>query len=310
MIAERKQALYRKLELGLIAVLLFLTAYFGSSYFIKNGGGLPAYTTTTISQNSSLVNYTRISSEVLPQQGFVINASWGDIGKELVGAGALNLSFVANSTLGAKEPLTSGQMEILSGNSTGRIMLNSSSEVFDLYLLWALGINNKNNVINNGPIMSNGNPDAYASTGGYGPLGRLSIGNLSLISLNATQEAIVENVSARAYRPCCDNPASFPDCNHGAAQLGLIELMASQGRNESQIFAALKNFTAFYFPMQALEAAAYANVTQHETWGQLPAEEAVGYNFSSATGAQKIHQYLLGRGLLPATQTGGSSCGT
>ena len=39
---------------------------------------------------------------------------------------------------------------------------------------------------------------------------------------------IVEEIAGNIYRPCCGNSTAFPDCNHGMAMLGLIELMVSQ----------------------------------------------------------------------------------
>ena len=49
------------------------------------------------------------------------------------------------------------------------------------------------------------------------------------IVLTPEQQALVEKVSKGIYRPCCGNSVYFPDCNHGMAMLGLLELMASQG---------------------------------------------------------------------------------
>jgi hypothetical protein len=40
------------------------------------------------------------------------------------------------------------------------------------------------------------------------------------------QQKRLEEVTIGVFRPCCDNPHAFPDCNHGMAMLGLLELMA------------------------------------------------------------------------------------
>jgi hypothetical protein len=62
-------------------------------------------------------------------------------------------------------------------------------------------------------------------------------------------------VASKVYRPCCGNPTSFPDCNHGMALLGLLELMASQGATVDQMFTAAKQVNAFWLPDQTRELA-------------------------------------------------------
>jgi hypothetical protein len=49
---------------------------------------------------------------------------------------------------------------------------------------------------------------------------------MDLIPLTAEQQALVEEVAAEIYRPCCNNSTLFPDCNHGMAMLGFLELLA------------------------------------------------------------------------------------
>ena len=52
-----------------------------------------------------------------------------------------------------------------------------------------------------------------------------------------------ERAAPFVYRPCCDNATHFPDCNHGMAMLGLLELMAAQGASEEEMFAAARDVT-------------------------------------------------------------------
>lgn len=78
---------------------------------------------------------------------------------------------------------------------------------------------------------SNRKIEDFASTGGWTvgtkPVTEL-YASLDLIQLTAEQQKMVEEVAAAVYRPCCNNSTLFPDCNHGMALLGLLELMASQ----------------------------------------------------------------------------------
>lgn len=301
--------------ISLIAAL-FLASYLATNYF-GNGGPNQLSATTQVAathadnQTSNGQNETRFSAiagEVLPENGFVLSVKWGNSVKELVSAGALNVSFLSNAMQQAGQPMTAGEESILNGTSNGNITINSNDTLFVLYTLWALGINNKNPIIADGPIMGyGGSPYNLASTGGYGPLGRLQLGNLSLIGLNSNEQQTADAVASNVYRPCCDNPAMFPDCNHGAAQLGLIELMASQGSNATQIYEALKNADSFYYPQEYFDLAVYFSYTKHEPWGEVSAKEVLGYNYSSASGFNKIHQELLQYNILP--QTGGSPPG-
>ncbi len=264
---------------------------------------------------TNTINFSSIAEQVYPAQGFTLPVKWGSIPNQLVDSGALNLSFVEGSLISANQSLTGGELGLLNGTSNGNITFSHYSALFTLYVLWAVGINNKNPIINNGPVMNyGGSPYDLASTGGYGPLGKLSLGNLSLIDLNASQQDLVDTIASNVYRPCCDNPAMFPDCNHGAAQLGLIELMVSQGKNETQIYNALKEFNSFYYPQQYFYIAVFFNYTQGKSWNNVPANEVLGYNFSSATGYSNVYEAIESSNVLgqSSQQRGGAggACST
>lgn len=307
---RRHKYMMNVLAASLIAITLvvvFLGYDHQSSQSIGNVTPAPSVTA-----KSHAIDFSSIAEQVYPDSGFILQAKWNGVAKQLANSGALNLSFVANSLRNAKEPLTSEELKVLNGTSTSNVTLNSSSALFTLYLLWSLGINNKNPIISNGPIMNyGGNPYDLASTGGYDPLGRLQLGNLSIITLNSSEQGMAEAIASSTYRPCCNNPAMFPDCNHGAAQLGLIELMVSQGRNEPQIYGALKEFNAFYYTQQYLNVAGLFNYTKNETWAEVPANEVLGYNFSSASGYNEVYGILINDNALPQTIGGsGGSCST
>ncbi len=254
--------------------------------------------------------FLALEKSVIPDQGFTLNAKWGTAIKQLVASGALNVSFLNKSLAQSSQPITPIEHEILNGTYEGNITMNQSNSVFTLYVLWALGINNNNTILNNGPIMHyGGNPNNLASTGGYGPLGTLQLGRLNIISLTQEQQAIANYTAQNTYRPCCNNPTFFPDCNHGAAALGLIELMASQGASMQGIFAAVEDFSVLQFPQQYVYAAAYL-AAKNISWRSADPQTVMGYNYSSATGASEIAQYLQANRLLPPQTSGGSSCGS
>lgn len=298
----------RNAVVALLMVIALAAVFLTYTHQSSRQIGSPPTPNSTVGLRT--INFSNIVEQVYPAQGSVLPVKWDGIARQLVDNGALNLSFVANSLSSSAQPLTNSELEALNGTGDINVTLNKSSALFTLYVLWALGINNKNPIINNGPVMNyGGNPYDLASTGGYGPLGKLQLGNLSIVTLNGSEQEMVEAIASNTYRPCCDNPAMFPDCNHGAAQLGLIELMASQGKNAAQIYNALKEFNAFYFPQQYLDVAVFFNYTQNKTWGEVPANEVLGYNFSSASGYQKVYEALANDNALPQASSGsGGSC--
>ena len=97
------------------------------------------------------------------------------------------------------------------------------------------------------------------------------------------------------YRPCCNNPTAFPDCNHGMAMLGLLELMASQEASVDEMFEAVKYVNAFWFPQQTVEVALLFKNVKGQDFVGADAREFVGPNFFSAGG------FLIGLCTVPCS---------
>ncbi|MFZ5920263.1 MAG: hypothetical protein ACOYY3_04320 [Chloroflexota bacterium] len=165
----------------------------------------------------------------------------------------------------------------------------------------------------NGPITlySEGNIERFASTGGW-TLGSKPVGDLfasqPLITLDPHQQALVEEAAALIYRPCCDNPTLFPDCNHGMAMLGLLELMASQNASLDELLLAAKYVNAFWFPQQALETAIYLETQQGVSFRDADPAMIVGKELSSGSGFAAVHQNLHSSGLIEQMPGDAGSC--
>ncbi len=127
--------------------------------------------------------------------------------------------------------------------------------------------------------------------------------------LTREQQANVEEVAAAIYRPCCDNSTAFPDCNHGMAMLGLLELVAAQGATTDEMFEAAKYANAFWFTSQTLELATFFKAVEGSDFTAVDGRRLLGAEFSSASGFQQVHQQLADRGLLEPTGAAGASCG-
>ena len=100
----------------------------------------------------------------------------------------------------------------------------------------------------------------FASTGGWtisksSPMDHYS--RHSLVVLTEEQQILVEKISRGVFRPCCGNSTHFPDCNHGMAMLGLLELMASQGVSEQDMWKTALIVNSYWFPDTYITLATY-----------------------------------------------------
>lgn len=234
------------------------------------------------------------ASQVTLPESYTLPVSFGDIGPRLVTAGAIDDDRFVQLYADAGQPLTEEQLKILNTGSDASVVINRDNAYFLLNFLWAVGLTNQNRLLMEGPLQQNSKGDisGFASTGGW-TIGTKPVTELyastPLIQLSPEQQARLEAVAQGVYRPCCNNHTAFPDCNHGMAMLGLLELMAAQGASEDEMFEAAKYVNAFWFPQQMLELAVVYKVSKNQDFAQIDARELVGPNLSSATGYQQAH---------------------
>ena len=251
--------------------------------------------------------------QVNPPDGYELPIQYGDFAPKLVAAGLIDFAGFANLYREVGSPLTEQQNAILTEGSNAPIVINKENQHFLLNLFWALGLANQNRILTEGPMMRNGKEQVvnFASTGGWTlatkPVGEL-YASQSIISLTEEQQKRLEEVAAGVYRPCCDNPTHFPDCNHGMAMLGLLELMASQDASVDEMFEAAKYVNAFWFPQQSLELAVLFKTANNVEFAQADASQVVGKQLFSGSGFQAVHQWLVQNAKLDQAPNGGGSC--
>jgi len=288
-------------SVGVLAILLGIFAGgFAAGRFSDGGSGSPA--------SADL-------SAMLPADGVTISARWGDVLPRLVEQGVLDVEKFKAAAARSGSPLTPEQLRLLTEPSDENLKIDANNAYFMVTVLWGLGIANKNTILENGPMAKAGwdKRGNYAATGGW-TLGDRAGGEMvsayELISLTPEQQASVEEVAFNSYRPCCGNATAFPDCNHGAAALGLAELMASQGASEDEIFQAVKSFNAFWFPQQYSVLATHF-ARQGKSWDKIDARELVSSQFSSSKGWAQVNQAVQsgGTGAPQAPSGGGGKCG-
>ena len=231
------------------------------------------------------------SQKVIPEDGVVLPAKWGDLGAKMASVGVINKAKL-EELYASRGGLNDEERKLLERLDNGYLRITPENSGFVLNLLWALGLGNKNEILDNGPMTDKkyGGAGRFASTGGWtlaegDPMNHYS--KHRFIVLTPEQQALVEKVAKGIYRPCCGNSVYFPDCNHGMAMLGLLELMASQGVSEEEMYKAALAVNSYWFSDTYITIAKYLK-SQGKDWSNADPKEILGYNYSSGPGYQKL----------------------
>src|SRR5215207_4698044 len=295
------------ITIGLVAVYVVVMA----SGWIPSAKAIA--TQAEGSQSSTGVETAKLYEQINSKDGYNLSVSYGDLGPQLLASGVINYDAFAAIYQNAGSPLSAEQIDALKNGSDQEIVINSQNAYYLLNFFWAVGLANQNAILTEGPMVQNsdGKFENFASTGGWSlatkPITDL-YASLDLIPLTEEQQKLVEEVAQGVYRPCCDNPTHFPDCNHGMAMLGILELMASQGATVDQMVEAAKYINAYWFPQQTLEAAVYLKANQGIDFAETDPRLIVGRSMSSASGSKRVHADLQSKGLLQQVPGEGGSC--
>src|SRR3989338_1024709 len=262
-IPKKRKFLLNKLQpLALLALFIF-TVYAIPRLPIKYRAKTQSNALAAASQlNKSKTNTADIFAQINPAQGYEINAKFGDLGPKMIEMGVIDLEKFKQVYQQSGKPLTAAQEEILKGGSDAKIKINQDNSYFLLNCFWAFGLANKNKILTEGDMVKYGKGQLgnYASTGGWSLAQSDAMDYYSkraLVPLTSEQEELVNKVAANIYRPCCGNSTAFPDCNHGMALLGVLELMAAGGASEQEMYEAAKYINAFWFPGNYYDIAVY-----------------------------------------------------
>ncbi len=268
---------------------------------------LGVYAYSVVTKASPPETIVDLEQQVVPQEGVVTPIRWGNLGARLVDAGVIDadkLELIYTRRTGG---LNKEERLLLSGESEDSLLITRENSGFLLNLFWALGLSNKNEILDFGPMMDSryGGAGGFASTGGWtlakgGAMSHYS--RHSFVLLTKEQQELVKRVSQNIYRPCCDNPTHFPDCNHGMAMLGFLGIMAAQGVSEEDMYRYALAVNSYWFPDTYLAIAQYFQ-TRGIDWNDVNPKEVLGKQYSSASG----YGWVLSK-LNPLNQSAGSSC--
>ena len=276
--------------------------------------GVPQPTPTGEHAHTVAIDMAALSRQVNPPEGYALPVKLGDLGPQLIAAGAIDYQGFVKVYAGAGQPLNDEQIAILTKGSDQPIVIKPDNAYFLLNFFWAVGLTNRNSILLTDPKMKDGkdNIGNFASTGGWTVGAKLPVelyASTQLVTLAAEQQKRLEEVAQNVFRPCCNNPTHFPDCNHGMAMLGLLEVMAGQNATVDEMFKAAKYVNAFWYPQQSLEQAIAFKAAKGLDYNQVDARELTSFRFSSGTGFKVVHQWLANNGLLQQGPDSGSNCG-
>lgn len=242
--------------------------------------------------------------KILPEKGFDLPISWGDLGPRLIEAGVIDEVKFSQTV-----NLNSDEEKILKEGTDKPININADNSQFVVDLLWAIGLAQKSDVYTEGPMGKEYKKDAgnFASTGGW----TLSkgkavdhLGKYELFNLTDDQQKRVAEIAKNVYRPCCGNSTWFPDCNHGMAALAAIEMMVAQNLSDEEIYKNILKLNSFWFSGTYLTTAQYF-ANKGISWDKVDAKKVLGAEFSSSQGAAQIAKEVAPQ----EGSGGGSGCG-
>ena len=255
----------------------------------------------------TVVEADSLEDQVLPQEGIVLPIQWGDLGMQMMETGVIDeekFTELYKSRGGLPEDM----QKLLYSSDNQEVRMTYENSGVLLNLLWGFGLGNKNSILETGPMQDpryNGAGN-FASTGGWtlargGAMDHYS--KYAFVVLTPEQQALVARVSQGIFRPCCGNSTYFPDCNHGMAMLGLLELMATNGVSEDDMYRVALQVNSYWFPDTYLTIATYF-AKQGVSWDNVSPKEALGNQYSSGSGYQKVRALVE-----PVQQQGGGGCG-
>lgn len=288
--------------------ILISSAILAGAWLYKAGPQTPSEQKANIQTHAEKTTVSELQEKVLPSEGVVLPVTWGNLGSRLISVGAIDAEAL-KALYAERGEFTEEYRALLFDTSDGRLHMTEANSGYLLNLFWALGLASKNPILDSGEMKDSryGGAENFASTAGWtiargNPMEHFS--RHKFFNLTAEEQQLVEKVSKGIYRPCCGNSTHFPDCNHGMAMLGLLELMASQGVGEEEMWKAALAVNSYWFPDTYLTIAAYMKNKGVE-WQNVEPQKMLGAKYSSASGYARIASQVAA----PRGPSGGSGCG-
>jgi hypothetical protein len=236
-----------------------------------------------LSPDDKRLLYDAVASKVARKTGYQSRIVLRDSVVRCVRHGVIDLGkFFALQRDGERMP--DDLSHVLSDPSDRPIRLTRENAGVYVNLLWAVGL--ANHMVGNfsSPLMGD-SLRSFASTAGW-TLGDREEGadyfsKFPIVDLTPAQESLAIRVAKSTFRPCCDKSTFFQDCNHGSALYGLLQLGASQGLREADLYREAFAFNSFWFEHHYVRTALYFAVERGVVWRDADPKEVMGPKYSS-----------------------------
>lgn len=240
-------------------------------------------------EKRGLGNNELLDTALFPKKGTTLLIQWNDVGTQLVAAGVIDEE-KWRTLYGVN--MTPEYEKLLKGSDNRTVVITEKNAGYLLNMLWAFGLANKSRILEKGEMVNPryGGAGNFASTGGWTLAKGAAMDHYSrhtFVGLTEERQLLVEKVSKDIYRPCCNNSAHFPDCNHGMALLGLLELLASQGASEEEMYRAALAAHSYWFPDTYLTIAQFLE-ERGVPWNEVTPRELLGAEYSSGAGFSSV----------------------
>jgi hypothetical protein len=277
---------------------------------ILNPGDNALYN-ASVSETGNIL-FDEVIAKVLPERGFQSKIQLGNSVVKLVENGVIDQEKF-EAIYKERGDLPPELKDVLTRSSDQPMLLTRENANYYVNLMWPLGLANYMSSNKESPILGESLFN-FASTGGWN-LGKEENGcayfnKLKIVELTPEQEALATRIAENTYRPCCNNSTFFQDCNHGSALLGLLQLGASQGLSEDELYREALSFNSFWFPHNYIQTALYFKAVKNTDWDNVDPKLVMGKDYSSISGwYANVDAKIKNLGLVPQ-QKGGASCGT
>ena len=293
-----------------VTTALVFTLAFGALW--ATGVVQIAQVDTPMAMKNNTANSIPLDETVLPSVIPVsvdLPITWGAIGQQLLETGVIDEDKLIQ-LYEARGGLSDTLKQLLYSADTQAVVMTKDNAQDLLNLFWAFGVANQSPVLSEGPMTDEqygGDPSRFAATGGW-TLRRGDImehyNQYAWVPLTPEQQVRVETVAKGIYRPCCNNSTYFPDCNHGMAMLGLLELLAANDLSEDEMYDIALGVNAYWFP-STYETIAQFIDQNNLAWDDVPAQQILGAELSSASGFANVKSSLAAPAAAPQ---GGGGC--
>jgi len=125
-------------------------------------------TAATANQSTAANNVVIDQELVIPSSGVELPIVWGDVVKRVADAGVIDLQKF-ESLYAQREGLNPDTASLLRSADNGKIRMTPENSGVLLNIAWALGLGNKNSILEKDPMNDKqyGGADNFASTGGW-----------------------------------------------------------------------------------------------------------------------------------------------